>query len=403
MKVAVIGGGAAGFFSAINAKENFPDAEVSILEKSQKILAKVKISGGGRCNVTNSATSIKELCAGYPRGTKAMKKLLPTFGTKETTEWFESRGVPLYGQEDTRVFPKSDNSQSIIDVLLTECEKLGVAIKMGCDVATIDPVESGFTLQIKGGQTMSFDKVIIASGGSPKTSGLDWLADLGHKIEPSVPSLFTFNMPSEKITAMMGLSVETALVHVQGSKLNSFGPLLVTHWGMSGPAVLKLSSFGARELADLNYEFKVQVNWTGIQNHDEVHEDLMSLEKIHGGKMLVNMRPFALPERLWLYLLNRADLDGNKPMRELGRKNRNKLVNAMTNDVYEVKGKTTFKEEFVTCGGVSWVSVNPKTMESRVLPGLYFSGEVLDVDGVTGGFNFQAAWTTGFVAGKLSS
>jgi predicted Rossmann fold flavoprotein len=204
------------------------------------------------------------------------------------------------------------------------------------------------------------------------------------------------------VTAMMGLSVEPALLHVQGTKLNSTGPLLITHWGMSGPAVLKLSSFGARDLADLNYNFKIQVNWTGVQNHDEVHEDLISLAETFGGKMIGNLRPFALPERLWIYLLDRADIEGDKPFRELGRKTRNKLVNALTNDIYEVKGKTTFKEEFVTCGGVSWNSVNPKTMESRVVPGLYFSGEVLDVDGVTGGFNFQAAWTTGFVAGKLS-
>lgn len=401
MKVAVIGGGAAGFFSAINAKENFPEAEVSILEKSQKILAKVKISGGGRCNVTNSATSIKELCAGYPRGTKAMKKLLPIFGTTDTVTWFESRGVALYAQDDTRVFPKSDNSQSVIDLLLSECERLGVAIKMGCDVKNISPIDTGFDLQIKGDQVMHFDKVIVASGGSPKTDGLQWLADLGHEIEPSVPSLFTFNMPSEKVKAMMGLSVEPALIHVQGTKLNSIGPLLITHWGMSGPAVLKLSSFGARDLADLSYDFKIQVNWTGVQNHDEVHDDLISLSESFGGKMIANLRPFALPERLWIYLLQRADIESDKPFRELGRKSRNKLVNALTNDIYAVKGKTTFKEEFVTCGGVSWNSVNPKTMESRVVPGLYFSGEILDVDGVTGGFNFQAAWTTGFVAGKL--
>lgn len=402
MKVVVIGGGAAGFFAAINAKENFPEAAVSIVEKSQKILAKVKVSGGGRCNVTNSTTSIKELCAGYPRGAKAMKKLLPIFSTGDTIRWFESRGVKLYAQDDTRVFPVSDNSQSIIDVLLRECDRLGVTIKKGCDIRSIQKGKSEFNLKLKGDQNMTCDKVIIASGGSPKLSGLQWLADLGHKIEPPVPSLFTFNMPSEKITGLMGLSVENALVHVQGTKLSAGGPLLVTHWGMSGPAILKLSAFGARDLADLNYTFNAQVNWTGIQNQAEVSELLNELEEAQGGKQVVNLRPFGFPERLWLYLVQRADIQANKPFRELGKKGKNKLINVLCNDIYEVKGKTTFKEEFVTCGGVSWESVNPKTMESRVVPGLYFSGEVLDVDGITGGYNFQAAWTTGYVAGQLS-
>ncbi|MGB0368167.1 MAG: NAD(P)/FAD-dependent oxidoreductase [Flavobacteriales bacterium] len=403
MRIAVIGGGAAGFFSAIAAKENHPNSHVVIYEKSQKVLSKVKVSGGGRCNVTNGTTSISELAKGYPRGEKQLKKAFSQFNTKHTWEWFEARGVELYTQDDNRVFPKSNNSQTIVDCLFGETERLGIDIQMGLGINSIKTIENQLELTFLGDKQKprTFDKVIIATGGSPNRKGFDWLESLGHKIEEPVPSLFTFNMPSESIKELMGVSVPNALVSVQGTKLKSDGPLLITHWGMSGPAILKLSAFGARILSDLDYNFGIQVNWIGEANNELVLNELKEVIVSNPNKILGNVKPFALPERMWLYLLSRCELSSSKKWNELGKKGLNKLVNTLTNDVYQVKGKTTFKEEFVTCGGISMENVNFKTMESRACPNLYFAGEVLDVDGITGGYNFQAAWTTGFIAGKL--
>ncbi len=400
MRIAIVGGGAAGFFSAIHAKENFPNAEVLILEKSQKVLAKVKISGGGRCNVTNGCTDIKELAEAYPRGSRKLRKAFGFFNTKHTMEWFESRGVPLVIQEDNCVFPKSQNSQSIIDCFLGEVDRLGIEVLIGQSVKSILKVGTQFELKI-GENVALFDKVIITTGGSPKRSGLQWLENLGHKIEDPVPSLFTFNMPQESIKELMGVVVENPAVSIQGTKLKSDGPLLITHWGMSGPAILKLSAFGARILSEKNYEFKTQVNWVHISNSDEVMNALSRIMEEHPNKILANFRPYLLPERLWQYLIDRAGLSRQSTWNQLGKKALNKLVNVLTNDVYDVKGKTTFKEEFVTCGGVSLDSIDFKTMQSTAVPGLYFAGEVMDIDGITGGYNFQAAWTTAFIAGKL--
>jgi len=402
MRIAIVGGGAAGFFSAIHAKENFPNAEVLILEKSQKVLAKVKISGGGRCNVTNGCTDIKELAEAYPRGSRKLRKAFGFFNTKHTMEWFESRGVPLVIQEDNCVFPKSQNSQSIIDCFLGEVDRLGIEVLIGQSVKSILKVGTQFELKI-GENVALFDKVIITTGGSPKRSGLQWLENLGHKIEDPVPSLFTFNMPQESIKELMGVVVENPAVSIQGTKLKSDGPLLITHWGMSGPAILKLSAFGARILSEKNYEFKTQVNWVHISNSDLVLNELSAIIQEHPNKILANFRPYLLPERLWHYLIDRAGLSRQSTWSQLGKKALNKLVNVLTNDVYSVKGKTTFKEEFVTCGGVSLESIDFKTMQSNVVSGLYFAGEVLDIDGITGGYNFQAAWTTAFVAGKLAN
>lgn len=402
MRIAIVGGGAAGFFSAIYAKENFPNAEVLILEKSQKVLAKVKISGGGRCNVTNGCTDIKELAEAYPRGSRKLRKAFGFFNTKHTMEWFESRGVPLVIQEDNCVFPKSQNSQSIIDCFLGEVDRLGIEVLIGQSVKSILKVGTQFELKI-GENVALFDKVIVTTGGSPKRSGLQWLENLGHKIEDPVPSLFTFNMPQESIKELMGVVVENPAVSIQGTKLKSDGPLLITHWGMSGPAILKLSAFGARILSEKNYEFKTQVNWVHISNSDLVLNELSAIIQEHPNKILANFRPYLLPERLWHYLIDRAGLSRQSTWSQLGKKALNKLVNVLTNDVYRVKGKTTFKEEFVTCGGVSLESIDFKTMQSNVVSGLYFAGEVLDIDGITGGYNFQAAWTTAFVAGKLAN
>lgn len=403
MRIAIIGGGAAGFFSAISAKENHPKSEVVIFEKSQKVLSKVKVSGGGRCNVTNGTTSISELAKGYPRGEKQLKKAFSVFNTTDTHTWFETRGVPLYTQDDNRVFPTSNDSQTIIDCLFRETERLGIELKLGVGIAAIESIENKLKITFSGGNvnTQIFDKVIIATGGSPTAKSYEWLKNLGHMIEEPIPSLFTFNMPSEPVKELMGVVVENTLVSVQGTKLKSNGPLLITHWGMSGPAILKLSAFGARILSKMNYTFTVSVNWAGELNNEWVMNQLIEIIDSHPKKLIPNVKPFALPERMWLFLLDKCSVSTHKKWGELSKKELNKLVNTLTNDEYQVKGKTTFKEEFVTCGGVSLESVNFNTMESRVCPGLYFAGEVLDVDGITGGYNFQAAWTTGFIAGKL--
>jgi len=403
MNIAIIGGGAAGFFAAIAAKENHSNAQVTIFEKSKKILSKVKVSGGGRCNVTNGSTSIKHLVGAYPRGGKQLKQAFRIFSTQHTMEWFENRNVPLMIQEDNCVFPVSQNSQSVIDCFLKETQRLGIKIKMGQGVQAIIPIENQIQLKFikEEFQTLIFDKVIVATGGSPKRKNLEWLEQLSHKIKDPVPSLFTFNMPAEKITELMGIVVEKTLVSIQGTKLKSDGPLLITHWGMSGPAILKLSAFGARILNEKDYKFKVQVNWVNELNNEMVKEELKNIITIHSQKQLSNYRPYLLPERLWLFLLQKLNLPTQKRWGELGKKGLNKLTTGLTNDIYEVSGKTTFKEEFVTCGGVSLESINFKTMESKVCKNLYFAGELIDVDGITGGYNFQAAWTTAWIAGKL--
>ncbi len=402
MRVAIIGGGAAGFFAAINAKANYPDAEVIIHEKSRKLLAKVKVSGGGRCNVTNGAKSIKELAEGYPRGGKVLKKMFSVFNNQSVMEWFENRRVPLYIQDDNRVFPQSNNSQSIIDCFLNEVDKLKIDVQLNSKISAIKPLKDQWRLSFKKeANSAVFDKVVIAAGGSPHRKGFEWLENLGHKIESPVPSLFTFNIPKEPITQLMGLVVDNALVTIQGTKLKSTGALLITHWGMSGPAILKLSAFGAKELAERAYDFKVQVNWVNQPNSEQVKEYLSIIISNNPKKQLSNLRPYDLPDRLWLFLLNKIDLPKTKVWGELGKKSLNKLINMLTNDVYEVKGKTTFKEEFVTCGGVSLDSIDMKTMQSRSCKNLYFAGEIINIDGITGGYNFQAAWTTGFIAGKL--
>ncbi|MFK7846509.1 MAG: NAD(P)/FAD-dependent oxidoreductase [Rhodothermales bacterium] len=411
MKVAVIGGGAAGFFSAIHVKINHPEAQVVVFEKSKKLLSKVKVSGGGRCNVTNGCTDVDDLVKAYPRGGRRLKKAFHLFNTVHTRAWFEARGVRLYEQEDGRVFPVSDDSQSIIDCLLQEVRRSGIRIAKETSVTQITPLseqvpdeqlpDEQLLLTFADGQTNAYDKVIVAFGGAPTRKKLGWLEALGHKIEEPVPSLFTFNMPAAAITQLMGLVVEQTLVDIQGTKLKSEGPLLITHWGMSGPAVLKLSAFGARMLSDMGYQFKIRVNWINESNNEIISDLLKQIIAEQPKKMLSNERPQIIPKKLWLFLLDKCDLPADKRWEEIGKKALNKLVNILTNDVYEVRGKTSFKEEFVTCGGISLKSVDMNTMQSKVCKNLYFAGEVLDIDAITGGYNFQSAWTTGFIAGML--
>ncbi len=402
MKVAVIGGGAAGFFAAISTMEHHPDAEVTIFEKTGKTLSKVKVSGGGRCNVTNACRSIGELTKAYPRGGNSLKKPFGQFSTQHTMSWFENRGVKLKTEPDGRVFPVTDNSQTIIDCLESEVSRLGIHVKTRTPIKSIVNLNPGYTLESEVG-SMQFDKIIVASGGSPKYDGLIWLEDLGHAIESPVPSLFTFNMPKEKIRKLMGVVANPVRATIQSTKLKSEGPLLITHWGMSGPAILKLSAFGARKINELDYRFNLQVNWLNQVNNDLVTDTLRKLIESGSSKLLRNLKPFDLPEKLWLYLLDRSNINADLRYNELGKKSLNKLVNTLVNDIYPVSGKTTFKEEFVTCGGVSLDSIDMKTMESKVCQGMYFAGEVMDVDAITGGYNFQAAWTTGYIAGKLKS
>ncbi len=402
-KVAVIGGGAAGFFAAISVKENHPNHEVILFEKTSKILSKVKVSGGGRCNVTHDCSDIPTLCEAYPRGGKKLKSLFYQFSITDTIAWFESRGVPLKTEKDGRMFPVSNDSQSIIDCLVNEMNRLNVTLKLGQSLENIEQELIGWKLNFKDQPYQKFDIVIIATGGSPKIKGFDWLENLGHNIIPPVPSLFTFNMPNEPIKTLMGLVVENARVKIKNSKINTQGPLLITHWGMSGPAILKASAFGARELSDREYEFEIQVNWVDETNTELLFNHLHEFSQLNTQKPIGNQKAFMLPNRLWNFLLSKIEIPAEKKWNEIGKKKFRELVTILTQDSYQVSGKTTFKEEFVTCGGIDLNEIDLKTMQSKKAKNLYFVGEVIDVDAITGGYNFQAAWSGGYVAGKLGS
>ncbi len=402
MRIIVAGAGAAGFFAAISAKAHHPADEVILLEKTEKILAKVRISGGGRCNVTHYQHHIRKLAANYPRGERFLRKAFEHFSVKDTITWFAQRGVQLKAEEDGRMFPVSDSSETIIDCLLNEAERCGVRIMRQSGVLAVERLSSGaFQLRMERGGTLEADRVVITTGGHPKEESYAWLKALGHTIVQPVPSLFTFNMPQEPVRQLMGVVADPVRARIIGTELETEGPLLVTHWGMSGPAVLKLSAWGARQIQALGYRFTLQVHWLGGTGEEEVRAALAA-ENLQR-KQACNANPFSIPHRLWEFLLAKAEVPAEKPWVEVGKKDRNRLVNLLTNDRYAVAGKTTFKEEFVTAGGVALEEVDPQTMQSRMVPGLYFAGEVLDIDGITGGFNFQAAWTTGFLAGKLAA
>lgn len=400
-KIVVIGGGAAGFFAALSAKIHYPENEVIIYEKLNKVLSKVKISGGGRCNVTHACFDNKELASKYPRGENYLRKAFEQFNANDTIEWFKKRGILLKTYPDGCIFPQSNDSQTIIDCFLGEAKRLGVKVMMNQSIQKISKSIAGFEL-ITQTSKINADKVIITTGGQPKKSGMLWLEDLGHSIIEPVPSLFTFNMPGNSISTLMGNVVEKATVKVEGTKLIGKGPLLITHWGMSGPAILLLSAWGARILNEKNYQFAILVNWLDEMKDLPLREMMSEIMEDHGGKMIGNLNPFPVTNRMWHYLLEKSEIHLETRWKDLGKKNVNKLVNTLLNDRYDVSGKTTFKEEFVTAGGVLLSEIDFKTMESKILPGLHFAGEILDIDGITGGFNFQAAWTTGFIAGKHS-
>ena len=401
--IAVIGGGAAGFFSAISVKNHYSTYNVVLFEKSSKFLSKVKISGGGRCNVTNSTNDIRTLCNAYPRGGKKLKNIFHQFGTEDTRNWFEERGVPLKVEPDGRVFPVSNNSQSIIDCLVHECEKNNILIKFLRSVKYLSKVKSKWIINFNDNSSSDlFDSIIVASGGSPKLKGFDWLKNLGHEIINPIPSLFTFNMPNESIISLSGIALKQVRIKIIDTKIDLLGPLLITHWGMSGPVILKASSIGARDLFEKEYSFDIHINWLIETNTEILFKKLEDYSMLFYNKLLSKQNPFDLPSRLWLFLIEKSNLNDNKRWGELGKKNMRKLIEFLTKDLYSVIGKTTFKEEFVTCGGVSLENIDLKTLQSKIVTDLYFAGEVLDIDGLTGGYNFQSAWSTGFIAGKLA-
>lgn len=397
--IAVIGGGAAGFFAALSAKKHHPSASVTLFEKTNKLLSKVKVSGGGRCNVTHNELETAKMAKNYPRGEKFLKKAFYQFSVMDTISWFQERGVELKVESDNRMFPVSNISQTIIDTFLNEANALGVIIKKGTAMVDLEELENGIRLHFSDESNQDFNAVIIALGGQSTEKKFDLFKNLGHTIKSPVPSLFTFNI-SDKITELMGTVSPSAQVKIQGTKLQNTGPLLITHWGMSGPAILKLSSIAARELADRNYQFKIQVNWLGGQKEEEVRASFSQFIEQNGKKMR-NKNPFDIPNRLWAHFIKELEIDESGTWNSLDKKSKNRVVNKVLNDEYEITKKTTFKEEFVICGGVALANINSNTMESKIIPNLYFAGEFLDIDGITGGFNFQAAWTTGFIAGKL--
>lgn len=387
MKTAIVGGGAAGFFLAINLKEMCPSMDITIFEKSQRVLRKVELSGGGRCNCTNSFAETISLQQVYPRGHRLLKRLFMTFNHLDTYKWFEQHGVELVTQPDQCVFPKAQDSHVIINSFLQEAHKSGIHIK------TLYPIDSLDSLS-------EFDFIAITTGGSPRRSSLQWLEKEGHCIEEPVPSLFTFKILEQSIHTLMGTVAEQASLHVVGTKYKSSGPLLITHWGFSGPAALKLSSHAARWLNQNKYNAQVSINWLSMP-FDQVIEDINIALCKNPDKLIIKYSSLNLPTRLWAHLVGKAVNNPNtKRWRELGRKELNRLANQLTNDIYTISGKASNKAEFVTCGGIALNQVNSQTLESIHRQNLYFAGEILDIDGVTGGFNLQAAWTTAYIVAK---
>lgn len=403
-RIAVIGGGAAGFFAAITAKRTNPDAMVIIYEKTGRVLTKVGISGGGRCNLTNSFANIKDLKHVYPRGHRLITRLFKQFDYKNTYQWFENHGVELVTQADQCVFPKAQDSQAIISCLTNEAAKLGIKVLPHHCLTAITPQEKGqLIVNFTDHPAQQFDKVIITTGGSPLLKGLQQHAQTGHEIIEPVPSLFTFSIDDKAFTNLTGIVVDPVSLSIPSTKFKSEGALLITHWGMSGPATLKLSAHAARYLHEHEYKVNVAINWVNEKNAAIVEQQLTKIVQNNQKKQLSGIVPYQLTSRIWQYLLERSGLDYKKRWDELGRKGMNKLIETLTNDVHTTQGKGRFKDEFVTCGGISLQSVNAFTLESKVCRHLYFAGEVLDIDGITGGFNLQAAWTTGYVAGKSAA
>ena len=401
-RIVIVGGGAAGMFAAANLKP-MPGVEVILIEKTGKLLQKVKVSGGGRCNVTHACFEVEQLIKNYPRGGHFLKKEFYNFMPIDTLNWFAERGVELKTEADGRMFPISDSSQTIMDALLGEVNRTKVSVLFNREVASIQPAQEGFTIQFKTGANLICQQILIACGGFSKAASFDWLQALGHTIASPVPSLFTFNLPGHSITQLMGVSVPSARVQIMGMKLEQTGPVLVTHWGLSGPAILKLSAWAARELAAVNWNFRARINWLPQETENSLREEFQQLRQQNGSQLVMQRNPFGLPSRLWDYLAVDAGVQQTTTWGQLPARQQQQLLQRLVLFEVEVKGKTGFKEEFVTAGGINLREIDPLTMMSKKHPGLHFAGEVMDVDGVTGGFNFQHAWASAWIAAKSLS
>jgi predicted Rossmann fold flavoprotein len=399
-RLVVIGGGAAGFFCAINAAAMNPELEVMIIEKTGKVLSKVRVSGGGRCNVTHACFDITEMSKKYPRGSNFVKKTFHQFFTTDTIQWFKERGVELKAEMDGRMFPVTDSSQTIIDCLVKEVNRYGVDIRLNTEVKGLRWMENQWQVETARGRTVTANYVCIASGGYPKSIMFEWLRQLEHTIEEPVPSLFTFNMPNHPITQLMGVSIAETRVKIIGTKLEQEGPLLITHWGLSGPVILKLSAWGARELASMGYMFRVMVNWLPGFSEQQLGKKFQAMRFEIASQKVENKNPFGLPQRLWEFLLDHTGIKKDIRWADLPVKEQNRLIKNLSACEFTVQGKTTFKDEFVTAGGIRLDEVDHATMMSKKNTQLFFAGEIVDVDGITGGFNFQHAWTSAWIAAK---
>jgi len=423
-RIIVVGGGAAGFFAAITCAEAAPQSQVIVLEKGPQFLSKVRISGGGRCNVTHACFDAREFATRYPRGEQALLAPFRQFQASDTVAWFESRGVKLKTESDGRMFPVTDSSQTIIDCLQRAARVAGVTLRSNCGVERASRRSAGgFDLELASGssrdagangsqkseshlpaaagtESMACDRLLLATGGCRAAAAGHLAASLGHTLEPSVPSLFTFHIPTPWLRDLAGVSVERVEVTIPNAGLRERGPVLITHWGLSGPVILRLSAWGARALHELDYQFSLLVNWLPSANVEAIAAELGSRRQAQPAKLIVNSSPVPLPSRLWEQLVLTAGISRETRWASLSRSEQHRLVRQLTRTELAVTGKSLNKDEFVTCGGVRLGEVNFKTMESRICPGLYFAGELLDIDGLTGGFNFQAAWTTGWIAGR---
>lgn len=397
--IAIVGGGASGFFAALRAAECSPGVRIIILEKSVRFLGKVRVSGGGRCNVTHNCEHQSGLIQHYPRGGNSLKKLFGAFRVQDTINWFKLRGVEMKTEADGRMFPVTNSSQTIIDCFLKEADRLKIVMQPGFTVQQIVVQEKGFVIRSAREEKVLAERVLIAAGGYAKPENYQWITALGHSLIPPVPSLFTFNSPGNNIRELAGLSVPLAQVRIESTKLQYEGPVLITHWGFSGPAVLKLSAYGADWIHSQNYNFAIQIRWVSEAREEKLREQIQSYQQAHPKRQIQGHPLFDIPLRLWQHLCRQADINGELRWTDISKKSLNKLIEGLYRDRHPVKGKTTFKEEFVTCGGIPLQELNLPSMESKIVPGLFFSGEVLNIDGITGGFNFQNAWTTGWLAG----
>lgn len=402
MQIAIIGAGAAGCFAAANIS-NQVGTNIVVFEKQGKALQKVKVSGGGRCNTTHSLFDIQELSKRYPRGEKLLRKTLHHFGPQQTIDWFGKRGVRLVAEADGRMFPSSNESQSIIDCIWGEMMRNNVKVLYNKSVVSIYKIGEKFNVQFFDNTVFVADKILITCGGFPKKEQYQWLQELGHTIHDPAPSLFTFNLSKHPITALMGLSVPNATVKILKTKISEKGPLLITHWGLSGPSILRTSAWGAEVLKEKQYDFSIVVNWLGETTDSELKDMILEQRQNNGKSAVVLKNPFEIPKRLWQFFMDEIGISENIKWGDLSASFQYKLIEKLIRYAFHVKGKTTFKEEFVTCGGINLAEIDPNTMESKKVKNLFFAGEILNVDGITGGFNFQHAWTSGWLAARAIS